>query len=61
MMPQNQTPASRSDRPDPRRSSRPARRYTAQAAVYKNRRPLWLFLLPAFTFMGIYLFYPFFR
>ncbi|NJP40631.1 sugar ABC transporter permease [Oscillospiraceae bacterium HV4-5-C5C] len=60
-MPQNQTPAGRPDRPALRRARRPARRYSAQAAVYKNRRPLWLFLLPAFTFMGIYLFYPFFR
>ncbi|MBQ1312722.1 MAG: sugar ABC transporter permease [Blautia sp.] len=29
--------------------------------IYKNKRPLIFFLLPAFLFMIIYLYYPFFR
>lgn len=31
------------------------------ANIYKNKKPLLLFLLPAFAFMIIYLYYPFFK
>ena len=27
--------------------------------IYKNKKPLWLFLIPAFLFMTIFLYYPF--
>ena len=27
--------------------------------IYKNKKPLWLFLIPAFIFMAIFLYYPF--
>lgn len=29
--------------------------------IYKNKKPLLLFLLPAFAFMAVYLYYPFFQ
>ena len=31
------------------------------ANIYKNKKPLVIFLLPAFLFMIVYLYYPFFR
>lgn len=31
------------------------------ANIYKNKKPVWVFLTPAFLFMGIYLYYPFFQ
>lgn len=31
------------------------------ANIYKNKKPLIFFLLPAFTFMIVYLYYPFFK
>lgn len=31
------------------------------ANIYKNKKLLWVFLLPAFTFMIVYLYYPFFQ
>lgn len=31
------------------------------ANIYKNKKPLLLFLLPAFAFMIVYLYYPFFK
>lgn len=31
------------------------------ANIYKNKKPLWVFLLPAFMFMIVYLYYPFFK
>ena len=31
------------------------------ASIYKNKKPLFVFLLPAFLFMVVYLYYPFFR
>lgn len=31
------------------------------ANIYKNKKPLFLFLIPAFAFMVIYLYYPFFN
>lgn len=30
------------------------------ANIYKNKKPLVVFLLPAFIFMVVYLYYPFF-
>ena len=27
--------------------------------IYKNKKPLWVFLLPAFLFMAVFLYYPF--
>ena len=29
------------------------------ANIYKNKKPLFLFLVPAFAFMAIFLYYPF--
>lgn len=29
------------------------------ANIYKNKKPLWIFLFPAFLFMAVYLYYPF--
>ena len=29
------------------------------ANIYKNRKPVFFFLIPAFTFMIIFLYYPF--
>lgn len=31
------------------------------ANIYKNKKPLFLFLLPAFIFMAVFLYYPFFK
>ncbi|GFI14909.1 MAG: sugar ABC transporter permease [Lachnospiraceae bacterium] len=31
------------------------------ASIYKNKKPLFVFLLPAFLFMVVYLYYPFFQ
>ena len=31
------------------------------ANIYKNKKPLLFFLLPAFAFMAVYLYYPFFQ
>lgn len=31
------------------------------ASIYKNKKPLFVFLLPAFLFMVVYLYYPFFE
>lgn len=31
------------------------------ASIYKNKKPLLFFLLPAFLFMAVYLYYPFFK
>ncbi len=31
------------------------------ANIYKNKKPLFLFLLPAFIFMTVFLYYPFFK
>ncbi|MBD5461584.1 MAG: sugar ABC transporter permease [Lachnospiraceae bacterium] len=31
------------------------------ASIYKNKKPLLVFLLPAFLFMAVYLYYPFFK
>lgn len=31
------------------------------ANIYKNKKPLILFLFPAFVFMAVYLYYPFFK
>lgn len=31
------------------------------ANIYKNKKLLWVFLLPAFAFMIVYLYYPFFQ
>ena len=31
------------------------------ANIYKNKKPLFFFLIPAFTFMIVYLYYPFFK
>lgn len=31
------------------------------ANIYKNKKPLLFFLIPAFTFMIVYLYYPFFK
>ena len=27
--------------------------------VYKNKKPAWVFLIPAFLFMAVFLYYPF--
>ena len=31
------------------------------ASIYKNKKPLLVFLFPAFLFMTVYLYYPFFK
>ena len=31
------------------------------ANIYKNKKPLFFFLIPAFLFMAVYLYYPFFQ
>ena len=31
------------------------------ANIYKNKKPLFLFLIPAFLFLGVFLYYPFLR
>ena len=30
-----------------------------EASIYKNKKRIWVFLLPAFLFMCVYLYYPF--
>ncbi len=33
----------------------------SQPNIYKNKKPVFIFLLPALLFLGVYLFYPFFQ
>lgn len=33
----------------------------SQPNIYKNKKPVFFFLLPAFLFLALYLFYPFVR